>query len=207
MAEWQIIKSNNFSRLPPDESPRPRSRWRWYLLMSTILVFLATIVWLALRDQLAERRTAMREDLLAFVFEEETHRFLGNLSQIEAFDVIGNSGTALIQVEAGEVLDPPVWSLYPDQVDLAVLAGPTVENTGWFANRLLITSPEQPDAFQLVAQAGGDERFAMPVFCTNGALLYRVEQKGQYHLRGQIPGLPAETLLTLDSPFRLLACS
>lgn len=29
----------------------------------------------------------MREDLLAFVFEEETHRFLGDLSQIETLIV------------------------------------------------------------------------------------------------------------------------
>jgi hypothetical protein len=131
----------------------------------------------------------------------------GSPDTLEVFDVIGNSGTILLQAEAGEGLDPPVWSLYLDQLDLAVLTGPIAEDAGRPATRLLVTSPEQSDAFQLVAQAAGDERFAIPVFCADGALLYRVEENGRYHLRRQMPGFPAETLLTLDYAFQPLACS
>jgi hypothetical protein len=57
-----------------------------------------------------------------------------------------------------------------------------------------------------VAQAGPGEQFAGPVFCRSGALLYVAEQAGRYELRRQQPGHPAETLFSLERPFRPLAC-
>jgi hydroxymethylpyrimidine pyrophosphatase-like HAD family hydrolase len=57
-----------------------------------------------------------------------------------------------------------------------------------------------------MTQAAAGEQLAMPIFCANGALLYRAEQGGQYYLRQQLPRLRAKTLLTLDYPFQPLAC-
>jgi hypothetical protein len=72
--------------------------------------------------------------------------------------------------------------------------------------RLLIASPDQAETYMIVAQAAEGEQLAAPVFCSDGSLLYRVDHNSQYQLKRQEPGLPAQTLLTLDQQFEPLAC-
>ena len=116
------------------------------------------------------------------------------------------SDQTLIQVETGNGLEAPVWSLNLDQPQVAVLAGPVIDGESINPIRLLVASPDQPDTFLIIAEANEGEHFASPVFCSDGALLYRVERDGQYLLQHQMTGSPAQTLLTQDHPFQPLAC-
>jgi hypothetical protein len=133
--------------------------------------------------------------------------FFGPPDGLNVINMTEDLHTTLIQVKSGEGLSTPVWSPGLDQSTLAVLSGPVVDGDDLRPIRLLITSPDRPGDHTVVAEAAPGEAFAMPVFCPDGALLYRVEQSGQYHLRRQMPNHPPETLLTLDHPFQPLACS
>ena len=83
MAEWQILDSDDFPEISPDEQETPpsRSRWGWVVLAGGILAFLIVVGYTTLRERQVERRTAVRDDLEAIIFEEETQQFLGNAEQ------------------------------------------------------------------------------------------------------------------------------
>jgi hypothetical protein len=106
-----------------------------------------------------------------------------------------------------EGVHPPVWSLNLAKPELAILAGRVADDQSLPSpTRLLLTRPDKPGRPQVVAQAAADERFASPVFCLDGALLYQAERQGRYRLQRHMAGEPAQTLLTLDEPFFPLAC-
>jgi hypothetical protein len=130
---------------------------------------------------------------------------LGPPDRLDALHLIQETDVTLIQVEKGEGLWLPAWSLYLDQPYLSVLAGPVV-GADLERSRLLIASPEQPNDFTLIAQAAAGEELASPVFCSDGSLLYRVERQGRYRLQQQRPGLPAKLLLEFDRPLWPIAC-
>jgi hypothetical protein len=113
----------------------------------------------------------------------------------------------LFFVRNREGVHPPVWSLNLAKPELAILAGRVADDQSLPSpTRLLLTRPDKPGRPQVVAQAAADERFASPVFCLDGALLYQVERQGRYRLQRHMAGEPAQTLLTLDEPFFPLAC-
>lgn len=136
----------------------------------------------------------------------ETQNPSGPLEKLGVIYTSEQTDQTLIQVEPGEGLETPVWSLNLDQPQLAVLAGPVIDGEKIDPVRLLVASPNQPDNFTVIAEARAGERFASPVFCSDGALLYRVERDGQFQLQHQVPDSPAQTLLTQDHPFQPLAC-
>jgi hypothetical protein len=63
-----------------------------------------------------------------------------------------------------------------------------------------------PGEYTVVAEAAPNERFASPVFCGNGDLLYRAELDGEYRLIRQPPGGQPVTLYTSQQEFHPLAC-
>jgi hypothetical protein len=79
MTEWQIIDSENFPDGVAEEPVRSgsSSRRRWLLLVGGIVLFLGAVGALTLRQRQLESHTALREDLTAHIFEEETRRYLG----------------------------------------------------------------------------------------------------------------------------------
>jgi hypothetical protein len=87
MTEWQILDSNDFSDNPADEqeSGSWASRWGWGVLIGGIVAFLLVAGFTTLREQRAEGRAAIREDLAAVIFEEESAQFLGNVGQAVNF--------------------------------------------------------------------------------------------------------------------------
>lgn len=130
----------------------------------------------------------------------------GPPDRLEVLNMLNDVESVLIQLEPGQGLEPPTWSLYWEQQALAVLAGPIGEDDRLQPARLLVAQPGRPDSVSVVAQAARGERLAMPVFCADGSLLYRAQQNGTYRLVRQPPGLRAQTLLTLNRPFQPLAC-
>lgn len=133
---------------------------------------------------------------------------LGPPDRLDIRNVSDKRETTLVEVEAGEGLGTPIWSLNWDEPKLAVLAGPANEGSepSPLPTQLIMAWPNQPDETTVVAQAAPDEVFDSPVFCADGALLYLAEQDGRYRLRYQRPGLRARTLLETDQPFYPLAC-
>jgi hypothetical protein len=130
---------------------------------------------------------------------------LGPPDRLDALHLVDETDVTLVQVEKGEGLWLPAWSLYLDQPHLSVLAGPVVA-ANLERSRLLIASPEQPNQFTLVAQAAAGEELASPVFCSDGSLLYRVERQGRYRLQQQGPGQPARVLFEFEQPLAPVAC-
>lgn len=114
--------------------------------------------------------------------------------------------TTLIRGKAGEGLSPAEWSPYLAQPRLAVLAGPLADRGTLRPTRLLLFSPDQPENFTVLTEAGEGEQLALPVFCADGSLLYRVERDDHYQLMRQQPGQRADLLFTRDQPFQPLAC-
>jgi hypothetical protein len=82
MTEWQITVDSDQLPDPPSPNKPPPSRWyrRWLVLAGAIVVLLVAMG-VTLYRQRTELRTAMRGDLIAFMFEEESLRFLGRQDQ------------------------------------------------------------------------------------------------------------------------------
>src|SRR5262245_20671897 len=81
MSEWRIVTTDEatpHSRI----SSRFVSRRSWLMWLGIITAILAVARLLALRQQRALRQQALREDLKAHIFQEETERFLGHQTQI-----------------------------------------------------------------------------------------------------------------------------
>jgi hypothetical protein len=133
---------------------------------------------------------------------------LGPPDRVDLLHLVDERQLSLIEVEEGQGIGPPVWSLNWEQPALAVLSGPATERNQVLPTpvRLLIASPDQPDEVTVVAEAAAGEQLATPIFCPDGAVLYVVEQPASYQLRRQEPGQPARTLLEQDQPFRPIAC-
>jgi hypothetical protein len=133
---------------------------------------------------------------------------LGPPDRLDIRNVTDKTEITLVEVEAGEGLGAPIWSLNWDQPALAILAGPANEGNepSPLPTRLVVAWPNQPNEAAIVAQAAPDEVFDSPVFCADGALLYLAKQDRVYRLRYQRPGLRARTLLETDQSFRPLAC-
>lgn len=133
---------------------------------------------------------------------------LGPPDRVDLIHLVDERQMSLIEVEEGQGIGPPVWSLNWEQPALAVLIGPATERNQVLPRpaRLVIASPGRPDEVTVVAEAGAGEQLATPVFCPDGALLYIVEQPEGYQLRRQTPGQPARMLLEQDRPFRPIAC-
>jgi hypothetical protein len=133
---------------------------------------------------------------------------LGPPDRVDMIHLVDEQQLSLIEVEEGQGIGPPVWSLNWEQPILAVLAGPAAERNQVLPApaRLVIASPNPPDDPIIVAEAGAGEQLATPIFCPDGSLLYIVEQPESYQLRRQKPGQPADMLLEQDQPFRPIAC-
>jgi len=123
MAEWQILDSDGFPEIPPDgerETPPSHSRWRWVVLASGVLAFLLVVGYTTLRERQVERHTAIRDDLEAIIFEEETQQFLGNTEQ--AVDLMvpyapASWQQAYQQTFSGEEERPPPGSARLKDID------------------------------------------------------------------------------------------
>jgi hypothetical protein len=123
-------------------------------------------------------------------------------TRFELLNLANGSETDLLQLEVDEELRSFAWSPYLSQPLLVILTGSLDGHTPP-SSRLLLVRPDRPgQAFELAS----DIALAEPVFCSDGSLLYRAGQEARYQLLKQHPGRPAETLLTLDHPFKLLAC-
>jgi hypothetical protein len=114
--------------------------------------------------------------------------------------------TTIFQVEAGQGIAFPTWSTHLDQPVLAALTGPIGPEGKLQPNQLLIIAPEQADQVTVVAQVAGGAQLGTPIFCSNGALLYRLQRGEAYELIYQSPGLRARPLLTERHLFRPVAC-
>jgi len=131
----------------------------------------------------------------------------GPPDRLDVMSLSGQPDTTLIQVGPGEGLGEPVWSLYLEQLAIAVVAGSVTDGDELRPTRLLVARPAQPEQYTVAARAAPGELLGTPVFCAGGTLLYPVEAANRYHLRRQMPGQPsAETLLSLEQPFQPLAC-
>jgi len=115
--------------------------------------------------------------------------------------------TTAIQVSDNRAIGPAVWSPYLDKPQLAALSGPLEWGDVLRPNELLVVSPGQTDSFKVVAQVeAGVAQLAAPVFCSDGSLLYRVDQNNHYQLVHQTPGEAAEVLLTGGQLVKPIAC-
>ena len=112
----------------------------------------------------------------------------------------------LIQGDEAMRLGPPNWSRHLADSRLAVLAGPLVKGDRLRPTDLLLVSPREGSEVVTVATAGPGEQLAIPVFCSDGSLLYRVDTEDRYRLVRYTPGDQAQTLLTSDLPFLPVAC-
>jgi hypothetical protein len=131
----------------------------------------------------------------------------GSSNRMDILNIGRQTTTTLIRAEPGHGLGRPIWSPYLAQPALALLAGPVDSSDILRPTRLFLFHPDQPEEASLVVEAARGELLAGPVFCQDGSLLYRVEVNGQYRLQRQQPGeSQAQTILTLDQPFRALAC-
>jgi len=82
MAEWQLLDSNNFPETPGDETPARSGSWRrWLFLIGGIALFLAGVGFFTLRHYRSQAQAALRADISAFIFEEETRRHLGHMDE------------------------------------------------------------------------------------------------------------------------------
>ena len=153
---------------------------------------------------LRSRRLSYDGNWLAHLVGDEN--LLGRADRLVVLDLNDGLHNTLIQVEPGEGLESPTWSLYLDHSTLTVLSGSVTETGELIPTRLLVASPDQPETFFIAAQATEGERLSTPVFCADGTLLYQAQQDGRYHLHQLASGLPTKTLLTLEFPFQLLAC-
>jgi len=112
-----------------------------------------------------------------------------------------------IQVDDDQAIGPAVWSLYWDKPQLAALSGPLVWGNVLRPNRLLVASPNRAESFDVVAEVeAGVAQLASPVFCSDGSLLYRIDQNNHHQLAHQTPGGAAEILLASDQLFKPIAC-
>jgi hypothetical protein len=128
-------------------------------------------------------------------------------NRLEVINLSDGSARALAVMSVREAFWPPVWSLNLDTPKLVALAGPvTGESLLPQPVRLIVASPMPPGEYTVVAEAAPNERFASPVFCGNGDLLYRAELDGEYRLIRQPPGGQPVTLYTSQQEFHPLAC-
>ena len=94
MTEWQIIESDDFSDLPnvqeAGSARAPSGGWRSAKWRSIVLVLILLFLfggggyWF-LTEQLSMGRAAIRADLNAVIFEEETQQYLGHTEQAVDF--------------------------------------------------------------------------------------------------------------------------
>ena len=128
-------------------------------------------------------------------------------NRLEVINLSNGSTHALAVMPVREAFWPPVWSPNPDMPQLVTLAGPITEDSLLpLPVRLVVTSPTQPGDYTVVAEAAPNERFASPIFCANGDLLYRAELDGEYRLIHQPPDGQPVTLYTSQREFHPLAC-
>lgn len=132
--------------------------------------------------------------------------FFGPPDRVDLLTMLDDSEARLVQLGDNEGLADPTWSLYVDNHSLALLSGPVRQDDTLDPSQIIVASPDVPGDHSIVVQAAEGEQLSAPVFCGDGSLLYRTEQAGHYHLKRQTPGLRAKTLLTLDFPFKPLAC-
>lgn len=131
----------------------------------------------------------------------------GPPNRMDILNISQQTTTTLIRAEPGHGLSRPIWSPYLAQPALALLTGPVGSSDILRPTRLLVFYPNESLEARLVVEATREELLAGPVFCQDGSLLYRVEVNGQYRLQRQQPEEHAtQTILTLDQPFRMLAC-
>jgi len=123
-------------------------------------------------------------------------------TRLNLLDLSSASTGQLLQLERQETLRFFSWSPYLARPVLVILTQAQEQRPPGFS-RLLLARPEQPgEAIELAAGPW----LTGPIFCSDGALLYRTEGDGRYSLQRQQPGHPTEILLTLDHPFRPFAC-
>lgn len=79
MTEWQIIESDNLPETPAEtQAPLTTPLQRpWGLLWIGVILFLVVIGFFTLRQQRSENRAVLQDDLAAYIFEEESARYLG----------------------------------------------------------------------------------------------------------------------------------
>jgi hypothetical protein len=95
MPEWQIITdSDDFPNPMPEESPHPRPH-RWWWIFIGIVVVVVMLGFITLQRQLAERQVAIRNDLTAFIYEEESVRHYGDPDQATTLAIAGTPLTWL----------------------------------------------------------------------------------------------------------------
>ncbi len=83
--DWEVtLDSDNLADPSPEDRRRSRRRRRWFWLAAAIMLALLMVGAVILSRQRAAGRAALREDLTALVFEEETARFLGPPEQATA---------------------------------------------------------------------------------------------------------------------------
>ena len=127
--------------------------------------------------------------------------------RVNLLNVADGVEITLIQADRGQGLDSIRWSFDPVRPKLAALVGPLGEQDKIFRpTQIFVVSPDRPAEVTMITQAEAGERLATPIFCSDGALLYRVIQEGRHHLRRQRPGSAAKTLLVTDQPFWPLGC-
>jgi hypothetical protein len=122
-------------------------------------------------------------------------------SQLDLLNLGDATTTDLLQLDAGEELRSFTWSLYLSKPTLAILTRLPAEND---LTRLLIVQLDKPGSYTELTRG---EWLGTPIFCADGSLLYLAEQNGQRQLRRQAPGGQPQTLLSLNQPFRPVACS
>jgi hypothetical protein len=126
--------------------------------------------------------------------------------RLDVLNIDTRDERTLIQGDENKRLGPPNWSRYLADPRLAVLAGPLVKGDRLRPTDLLLASPHEGSEVVTVATAGPGEQLAIPVFCSDGGLLYRVDTEDRHRLVRYTPGGQAQTLLTSDLPFLPVAC-
>jgi hypothetical protein len=89
MAEWEFVVDSDDLPEPQPEEPSPSRRFQWWYLLAITVLAVLTIGAVTLYRQRADRQAAMRADLQAIIFEEETVRFFGQQDQAGPFILPG----------------------------------------------------------------------------------------------------------------------
>lgn len=122
MPDWQIIiedETTGRGRKPLPAPAPQRSRWRWLLLAGSVLL-LAVVGVITLQAQRERGQAAIRQDLTAFLFEEETLRAGGRRS--EAGHLLAPTAPARWRRDYWATFAPPAEPVRPRALELGPIA-------------------------------------------------------------------------------------